>query len=70
MSIIKEAVILHIKIAIAIIFVMLNNPEVQEYFHKYFILFSKIIYIIFYVYLLRGKQRSLSTQDFKSNVIS
>lgn len=49
MSIIKEAVILHIKIAIAVIFVMPNNPEVQEYFHKYFILFSKIIYIILYI---------------------
>lgn len=49
MSIIKEAVILHIKIAIAVTLVMPKNPEVQEYFHKYFILFSKIIDNLLYV---------------------
>lgn len=45
MSIIKEAVILHIKIVIAVILVTPNNPEVQEYFQEYFLLFSKIRYV-------------------------
>jgi len=45
MSIIKEAVILHIKIVIAVILLTPNNPEVQEYFREYFPLFSKTPYV-------------------------
>lgn len=52
MSSIKEVVILHIKKVIAVILntylhlITPNNPEIQEYFQEYFLLFFKIQYII------------------------
>lgn len=42
MSIIKEAVILHIKIVKAVILVTSNNPKAEEYFQEYFLLCSEI----------------------------
>lgn len=72
MSIIKEAVIIHIKIVIAVILVTPNNPEIQEYFQDYFLLFSKIHYVTLEsskCIVPRGGKRGLSTEDLKTSVI-
>lgn len=72
MSTIKKAVILHIKIVIAVILVTPNNAGVQEYFWEYFLLFSTIHYVTLEsskCIVSRGKKRGLSAEDFKTNVI-
>lgn len=48
-----------------------NNPEVQEYFQDCFLLFSKIhcVTLESSKRLLHREEGSLSTQDFKANVI-
>lgn len=72
MSIIKEAVIIYIKIVIAVILVTPKNPEIQEYFQDYFLLFSKIHYVTLEsskCIVPRGEKRGLSTEDLKTSII-